>query len=143
MILSQPVQQKTVQHRPHPKDCSICLNLVAGNVVQLECLHVFHFECIDRLFAPKQNAQSNEHHVIEKEKDILVNGIDLNEVKCPLCQTPKYKSRMKHWVDYVNPRDRAFRPKGRTIAEQERRRKINKKPIERKLWKEARERLGF
>lgn len=126
-------------HLGHPKECSICLENLAGNVVQLDCYHVFHYDCISRMF-PKHNQERGTIYRMLRDR----NGREELEVSyplnncCPNCRKPINTKDMKQWLDYVNCKKRS-RPEGMSEEEYEKRKKKNKKRMERRLRKEERE----
>lgn len=91
------------------------------------------------MFEAKRNATPNQQFIVKDIGENMVNIIDVKEVICPLCRVSIDKSKMKHWLDYTNRRDGTCLPKGRTSAERDLSRNINKKRIERKRRKEARD----
>ncbi|KAI0562926.1 diaphanous-related formin [Gracilaria domingensis] len=127
-------------HIGHPEECVICLEKLSGNVVQLDCKHVFHYDCISQMFPNKRVLRQTRYSLVRRS-----NGEEEVEVNCPLsnccpnCRKPIDPKQMKQWLDYVNRKKRS-RPEGVLEEEYEKRKKKNRKRMERRLKKEEKER---
>ena len=130
-------------HMGHPEDCCICLESLSAKVVQLQCKHVYHDDCIRPIFKSSATSTTavpiitlveldDETVEIQEESGPAATGI------CPICRSDIDESAIKTWNNYVNKKKRA-----REVTNEEetamnsRRKRRNQKRMERRLKKES------
>ena len=130
-------------HMGHPEGCCICLESLSAKVVQLQCKHEYHDDCIRPIFKSSATSttaipiitlveRDDETVEVQEESGLTATGT------CPICRSDIDESAIKTWNNYVNKKKRAREDTNEEeTAIKSRRKTRNQKHMERCLKKES------